>query len=319
MPVTANYPPDILVNSAIYIGPTGATGAGGPITPPIDISQPGVSWTPNAVPLARSQGSVTGTLVPASVAAAHVLNLNSDNVDATSSNGLYNLYAGMTVGGNNAKGHRTANAGIITVASATGNITSGWFYTAGNWHSVATANDNGTNGSPLGNLFGGLAYSRLQSGATFWNSVCGIEIDVSADTGSSVAYKIGLQIVQLTTDTVTGSVANYGFSINNQSGGSQSRWDYGITFGAKNGVWAIKDTGTLIGADTTALGGPAYKAAYGMDLTNINITGAPIVSPLITPASSSAAGKIGSVVWDTGFIYVCTATNTWKRAALSTF
>jgi hypothetical protein len=42
-------------------------------------------------------------------------------------------------------------------------------------------------------------------------------------------------------------------------------------------------------------------------------------APLTTPASSSAACTTGTVAWDTGFVYVCTATNTWKRAVLSTF
>lgn len=38
-----------------------------------------------------------------------------------------------------------------------------------------------------------------------------------------------------------------------------------------------------------------------------------------TPASATAAGTTGTVAWDTNYIYVCTATNTWKRAALSTW
>lgn len=37
------------------------------------------------------------------------------------------------------------------------------------------------------------------------------------------------------------------------------------------------------------------------------------------PASAAASGVAGTIAWDTGFIYVCTATNTWKRAALSTW
>lgn len=37
------------------------------------------------------------------------------------------------------------------------------------------------------------------------------------------------------------------------------------------------------------------------------------------PATSSDTGSEGQVSWDTDYIYVCTATNTWKRAALSTF
>lgn len=37
------------------------------------------------------------------------------------------------------------------------------------------------------------------------------------------------------------------------------------------------------------------------------------------PANSTAAGVKGTVVWDSGFIYLCVATNTWKRATLASF
>jgi len=38
-----------------------------------------------------------------------------------------------------------------------------------------------------------------------------------------------------------------------------------------------------------------------------------------TPASAAATGNAGDICWDTGYIYVCTATNTWKRAAIATW
>lgn len=38
-----------------------------------------------------------------------------------------------------------------------------------------------------------------------------------------------------------------------------------------------------------------------------------------TPASASAAGNAGEICWDASYIYVCTATNTWCRAALTTW
>lgn len=38
-----------------------------------------------------------------------------------------------------------------------------------------------------------------------------------------------------------------------------------------------------------------------------------------TPASATAAGNAGDIAWDANYIYVCTATNTWKRAALSSW
>ncbi len=62
------------------------------------------------------------------------------------------------------------------------------------------------------------------------------------------------------------------------------------------------------------------------DWRNINIkttsgthfTG-PVTIPTHTPASASAAGTAGQIAWDADYIYVCTATNTWKRAALTTW
>jgi len=38
-----------------------------------------------------------------------------------------------------------------------------------------------------------------------------------------------------------------------------------------------------------------------------------------TPASASAAGNAGDICWDSGYVYVCVATNTWKRASLATW
>lgn len=38
-----------------------------------------------------------------------------------------------------------------------------------------------------------------------------------------------------------------------------------------------------------------------------------------TPASASAAGVAGTVTRDANFIYVCVATNTWKRVAIATW
>lgn len=43
------------------------------------------------------------------------------------------------------------------------------------------------------------------------------------------------------------------------------------------------------------------------------------VSTSRTPASATAAGAQGDICWDADYIYICVATNTWKRAALSTW
>ncbi|NBW16668.1 MAG: hypothetical protein EBR82_52695 [Caulobacteraceae bacterium] len=37
------------------------------------------------------------------------------------------------------------------------------------------------------------------------------------------------------------------------------------------------------------------------------------------PATSGATGTAGDIRYDADYIYVCTATNTWKRAAIATW
>ena len=51
---------------------------------------------------------------------------------------------------------------------------------------------------------------------------------------------------------------------------------------------------------------------------NVTLGSRPII-PTHPPASAAAAGTAGEIAWDASYIYVCTATNTWKRAALSTW
>ena len=37
------------------------------------------------------------------------------------------------------------------------------------------------------------------------------------------------------------------------------------------------------------------------------------------PASATSTGTAGQIQWDSNYIYVCVATNTWKRVAISTW
>jgi len=38
-----------------------------------------------------------------------------------------------------------------------------------------------------------------------------------------------------------------------------------------------------------------------------------------TPATSSATGNQGDIAWDGDYLYICIATDTWKRSALTTW
>jgi hypothetical protein len=38
-----------------------------------------------------------------------------------------------------------------------------------------------------------------------------------------------------------------------------------------------------------------------------------------TPATSGASGNQGDICWDTSYVYICVATNTWKRSQLTSW
>lgn len=38
-----------------------------------------------------------------------------------------------------------------------------------------------------------------------------------------------------------------------------------------------------------------------------------------TPASATDTGNAGDIAWDANYVYVCIATNTWKRTAIATW
>ena len=59
---------------------------------------------------------------------------------------------------------------------------------------------------------------------------------------------------------------------------------------------------------------PSVSVSWGPTPSiSVNING--IINK--TPATASAAGNPGDICWDSGYIYVCTDQNSWKRAALS--
>jgi hypothetical protein len=60
-------------------------------------------------------------------------------------------------------------------------------------------------------------------------------------------------------------------------------------------------------------------------ITNVSISNATLSNASITlanvaaPATAANSGTIGTVVFDSDYVYVCVATNTWKRANLNSW
>lgn len=75
--------------------------------------------------------------------------------------------------------------------------------------------------------------------------------------------------------------------------------------------------GRLLYGSSTGVG--TSSAALTYNPSSGSLTVGSLQATLSTPASSSAACTAGAIVWDASYIYVCTATDTWKRATLGTF
>ena len=57
----------------------------------------------------------------------------------------------------------------------------------------------------------------------------------------------------------------------------------------------------------------------GIDIVGTTNTGKLIIASPTVPASAADTGITGTVCWDSNYVYVCTATDTWKRAAIATW
>ena len=77
---------------------------------------------------------------------------------------------------------------------------------------------------------------------------------------------------------------------------------------------------TLTGTATGVIGvGTTSPTVSNSGLLHVS---AAVVRPfdaISTPSSSGATGNLGELRFDTSYLYICTASNTWKRIALASF
>ena len=71
--------------------------------------------------------------------------------------------------------------------------------------------------------------------------------------------------------------------------------------------------------DVRFLGGVVSISGQLLDDLNVsgNVTLSGILQAPQTTKASNATGTVGQICWDANYIYVCTATNTWKRSPLT--
>ncbi len=131
------------------------------------------------------------------------------------------------------------------------------------------------------------------------------------------------------TGNVTGNVTSTGassFSNVTLSGGTINDMQIGASTAAAGTFTGVTVTGTATlttvdinagNIDGTTVGGttPGAGTFTALETTGDHV----LIQTSQTPASASASGTAGEIAWDANYIYVCVATNTWKRAAISTW
>jgi hypothetical protein len=109
--------------------------------------------------------------------------------------------------------------------------------------------------------------------------------------------------------------------------GGLNRWavyagsgaESGSNAGSDFGIERYNDAGAFLGLvmfANRANGNITFNGGGGTTTFSANQIA---ISTSQTPASATATGTAGTICWDANYIYVCTATDTWKRVAIATW
>lgn len=136
-----------------------------------------------------------------------------------------------------------------------------------------------------------------------------IQVHNSIATGSSIDEYAGIQFLHnesAAAKIIAGKEEDFSVASNRTGNlAAHVRKDGNYQLG-----WHL-DSNRNFGVNTI----PSISGTLGIDLNGDTLR----IRTARTPASAAATGNAGEICWASGFIYVCTATNTWKRVAIATW
>jgi hypothetical protein len=197
------------------------------------------------------------------------------------------------------------NIGQLQFADAAGNLTSNDRYYIG------------------ANATGGINASRDTTGAqmaaiSYHNTAISTSYSTGRARGTKAAplpVQVGDRIGSLFACAYTGNATGVldgvtGFVTNNTPGISI------LVTSLPTGNGNVPGTSTALVSSNSA-GNTSFSATLRED--GVFTTPKLRVSNPVAPASATATGTAGDITWDSNFVYVCVATDTWKRSALTTW
>lgn len=213
----------------------------------------------------------------------------------------------------------------------TGDTNGAWGIVANGTNQNITLTPSGTGVARISSAGGAQAtLSIFQTGIVDWqwrNVATSGHLDLFKDSSQILrfAQATGNLLLGTTTDSANGRLQ---LTSHTTSAG-------GIGFGADTalyrsaaGILSLAPASgpsqfTLLGTNgfLTAQGSLVLQANNGTTVltldtsSNTTLAGQLRITNPTTPASASATGTIGTIAWDTSYFYICTATNTWRRAA----
>jgi hypothetical protein len=182
-----------------------------------------------------------------------------------------------------------------------------------------STNSFGVNGNSTNSYGAVLTQSGTLTAANSSNAVLVRRNGVTNSTGSLNYSGNVLQITDAPTGTgtVSGALISGLLSVASDGSGTTERirFDPRVANGA-SAVAHMLDTGNALSTAGALL---LDVRNNGVSKHAVDLNGNIIEKVPTTPASATAAGVQGTICWDADYVYVCVATNTWKRSALGSW
>jgi hypothetical protein len=208
---------------------------------------------------------------------------------------------------------------------------------------ITGANDTGYNaGLRLNGIVSGTAGTTTSMRAAYCNVVVsnamaltyGVGMDAapyiqgSANMANWTAFAADAPVVSGSGD-ITGTITGFsiaamsraaattfqGITIADQTAPSGNAYGIVSSLSAASNKWNLYIGGSAQNYLAGALGLGTNAPSCQLDVNDDHLR----LRTAKTPASATDSGNAGDICWDAGYVYVCVAANTWKRAALTSW